>query len=104
TETYTLHEMRKRSGVSGAKAAELCNISYQGLRNWETGAHIPNIVAVVDLLSIYGYTMNQLDLSPFYKENQKPNTHPNENDLLALERLNKMREQNTQVIGAVIAE
>lgn len=63
---YTLYEMRKISGKSGATVAKLCNTTYHSLRNWEKGITIPNVVVTQDLLQLYGFSFNQLDLTPFY--------------------------------------
>lgn len=68
---HTLHEMRKISGISGSTVARLCNTTYQSLRNWEDGETIPNIVVIHDLLRIYGFTYEQLDLTPFFKVRDK---------------------------------
>lgn len=65
TPHLTLYEMRKESGVSGARATEYADISYRALRNWETGKSVPNILSVIRLLEIYGYTFEQLDTRPF---------------------------------------
>lgn len=94
-ETYTLNEMRKRSGVSGARVAEICGVSYQGLRNWETGIRIPNVIITMELLQVYGYTIEQLDLTPFYKEvDARTDDEKKAKTQLALNRLDEMRRQH----------
>ena len=67
----TLHDMRKQSGISGADAARLCATTYRSLRNWETGETIPDIIYIQQLLSIYGYTFDQLDLSLFNEKHRQ---------------------------------
>jgi DNA-binding transcriptional regulator YiaG len=64
--TLSLHDMRQQSGLTGAVVAEICGTSYRSLRNWETGASIPNVINVADLLQIYGYSFYELNLIPFY--------------------------------------
>lgn len=64
---YSLLEMREKTGKSASSVARLCNVTYQSLRNWETGVTAPNIVNIQDLLEIYGFTFQQLDLSPYYE-------------------------------------
>lgn len=66
----SLYDMRICSGKPGSGISRLCGTTYRSLRNWETGAAIPNIVNVHDLLQIYGYSFYQLDLTPFYTERQ----------------------------------
>ena len=68
--TYTLHTMRKESGVSGVFAAQACGVTYASLRNWEKGDTIPNIIHINILLKLYGYTQDELDLTPFQKKHQ----------------------------------
>lgn len=63
---FTLYRMRQLSGKSGSAVARLCGTTYRSLRNWESGATIPNIVNIWDLLQIYGYSFYELDMEPFY--------------------------------------
>lgn len=63
---YTLYEMRQKSNKSGTLVAELCGVSYKSLRNWESHTTVPNIVNLKDLLDIYGFTFDELDMSEFY--------------------------------------
>lgn len=65
--TLTLYDMRQKSGLSGAVVANICDTTYRSLRNWETGASIPTVINVNDLLQVYGYSFYELDLKPFYK-------------------------------------
>ncbi|MGX1195782.1 helix-turn-helix domain-containing protein [Metabacillus sp. SLBN-84] len=81
-EIRSLYEMRKMSHLSGAVIAQLCGISYRSLRNWETGAAIPNVIHVNDLLQLYGFSFYELDLTPFYTAFEK--------------RSNKQREMDAQ--------
>lgn len=95
-QTFNLHTMRKRSGITGANAADLCNTTYRSLRNWETGVSVPNIVNVLELLEVYGFTIDQLDMTPFYKRvHDRENIKKNEQAHLALSRLDEMRRQHT---------
>lgn len=71
TTTYTLHEMRQLTGKSGSAVARLCGTSYRSLRNWESGATIPNVVNICDLLQIYGFSFYELNLEPFYAAYQE---------------------------------
>lgn len=73
--TLTLHEMRKQSGVSGARATEYANISYRALLNWESGKNVPNLIGIIRLLEIYGYSFDQLDVSPFQQADEKTENH-----------------------------
>lgn len=66
----SLYDMRMFSGKPGSGTSRLCGTTYRSLRNWETGAAIPNIVNVHDLLQIYGYSFYELDLTPFYTTRQ----------------------------------
>lgn len=102
TQLFTLHDMRKRSGFSGALAAELCQTSYQSIRNWENGAKIPNVIHLLELLEVYGYTIDQLDLTPFYLKVNRSISKREKNELIeneekceALNRLDAMRRQYT---------
>lgn len=65
----TLYEMRARSprvaGIRVEEIAKLCKTTYQSLRNWENGKTIPNIMNIEHMLLVYGYTYDQLDVSPF---------------------------------------
>ena len=63
---YTLYEMRQLSKKSGSDIARLCGVSYKSLRNWESHTTIPNIVNLTDLLQIYGFTIDELNMSAFY--------------------------------------
>lgn len=63
---YSLFEMREKSGISGAEVAKVCNITYKSLRNWELGKTVPNLVNVRELLLVYGFEYDQLDLSLYY--------------------------------------
>lgn len=74
-ETLTLYEMRKQSGVSGARATEYANISYRALLNWESGKNVPNLIGIIRLLEIYGYSFDQLDVSPFQSADEKSENH-----------------------------
>lgn len=98
TQLFTLHDMRKRSGFTGAAVAEMCKTTYQSIRNWENGAPIPSIINVLELLKVYGYTIDQLDLTPFYtKANSKKEkgTQAEKNIKCdALVRLDEMRRQH----------
>lgn len=98
TQLFTLHHMRQRSGFTGAAVAEMCGTTYQSIRNWENGAKIPTIINVLELLQVYGYTIDQLDLTPFYmKANSKKekNHQTGKNDKCdALDRLDEMRRQH----------
>lgn len=67
TETFTYEVMRQQSGYPGAAAAELCDVSYRSIRNWEEGKSIPNVVNADDLLRLYGYSFYELDMVPFFK-------------------------------------
>ncbi|MCC2248912.1 helix-turn-helix domain-containing protein [Virgibacillus sp. AGTR] len=62
----SLQDMRQHCGYSGAAVAEICEVSYRSIRNWETGAFIPNVIHANDLLTLYGYAFYDLDLTPFY--------------------------------------
>lgn len=67
----TLHHMRRTSGKTGETISKLCGVTYKTLRNWENGEVVPNIVNVENMLQIYGYAFDDLDLSPFYQGKQK---------------------------------
>jgi len=86
--TYTLHEMREKSGVTGATAAKACGTTYTSLRNWEKGNTIPNIIHICILLNLYGYTIDQLDISPFQAKHQH---HINKQKAFDLDILNTAR-------------
>lgn len=99
---FTLYDMRERSGFTGPLAAEICQISYQSIRNWETGKKIPNVINLLELLKVYGYTIDQLDLTPFYtkvnKSSDKKEKHTQTEKAdkhAALNRLKEMRKQYT---------
>lgn len=64
--TVTFEDMRQQSGYSGAAVAELCNVSYRTIRNWEKGKSIPNVINADDLLHLYGYSFYELDMVPFF--------------------------------------
>ncbi|WP_078598595.1 helix-turn-helix domain-containing protein [Evansella clarkii] len=66
-ERLSLYDMRLASGKSGSGITRLCGTTYRSLRNWETGAAVPNIVNIHDLLQIYGYSFYELALAPFYR-------------------------------------
>lgn len=65
---YTLEEMRKITGKTPTVVAKICNVTYRSLRNWESGATVPNVVNINDLLQIYGYTYAELDLTLYQKD------------------------------------
>lgn len=67
----SLYDMRLASGKAGSAITRLCGTTYRSLRNWETGASIPNIVNAHDLLQIYGYSFYELDHAPFYLTRKK---------------------------------
>lgn len=98
---YTLREMRKRSGLSGAIIVKLCNTTYPSLRNWEKGTSMPNIVTINNLLDIYGYSYYELDLSPFY---DLIGERPDPNALQELEVLKNMTERNSAKKESTIKE
>ncbi len=77
TEKKTLYEMRKdfesRTNIKLDTIAALCNVTERSIRNWESAVSTPNIVNIHDLLIIYGFDKEQLDMSPFFKQVKKNN-------------------------------
>lgn len=90
-EPLSLRDMRKRSGLTGAVVAEICGASYRSLRNWETGASIPNVINVADLLEIYGYSFYELNLIPFYSAFEERSKKQKELDALTDNPLRERR-------------
>lgn len=77
TVKLTLRDMRAQSNKTGNEVAQLCGTTYQSLRSWEKGASIPNIMNVMLLLEIYGYTLDELDMTPFENDtNRKKKSTP----------------------------
>jgi DNA-binding transcriptional regulator YiaG len=94
----SLHDMRQRSGLTGAVVAEICGTSYRSLRNWETGAFIPNVINVTDLLQIYGYSFYELNLIPFYTAFEERSKKQKELDALTDNLLRERRRFTEDVL------
>ena len=77
----TLLEMRRNGGLTGDEAANLSGITYRSLRNWETGANIPDIISIDNLLNIYGYTFNELNIDAFREIKNKQIERHMENEM-----------------------
>lgn len=68
---YTLRAMRDLSNLTIKDIVSKTNISYKSIRNWETGQNVPSLINIYELLEVYGFTLDQLDLSTFYNKNKK---------------------------------
>lgn len=71
---YTLREMRESRDIAPTLIADSLGVSYNTIRNWENGESIPNFVVVTELLAIYEYTPDQVDIKPFYDHINKRST------------------------------
>lgn len=87
--TYTLKEMREQRNLPMNIVSETLDISYQALRNWEQGNAVPNVIAVLELLAVYDYTFNELNLAPFYEYLNRKNIQKQQDDALSQEEITK---------------
>jgi len=74
----TLRDMRTHSKKSANTIARQCKTTPQSVYNWENGRVIPNIVIIDLLLKLYGYTYDDLDISPFYDKRDEDLKHYDE--------------------------
>lgn len=63
-----LTELRKKSGLSQEKLADMLNISRQAVSKWESGASNPDINNIVQLGKIYGVSTDYILLGKLQEE------------------------------------
>lgn len=56
----TLHELRKRNGLSQLELAERLNVSRQAISRWEVGSSVPSIENLTALSVLYNISINDL--------------------------------------------
>lgn len=64
-ELFTLKKMRDISRLSISEIETKVNISYRTIRNWEKGKSTPGLIKVNELVKLYGFTLDQIDLTIF---------------------------------------
>lgn len=74
--------MRRISELPIKDIVERTGITHKSIRNWETGKNAPSIVNINELLKVYGFSLDQLDMSIFYE-----NTGRDEGTATALVKL-----------------
>lgn len=65
---YTLRDMRELSNLPIKEIVAQSGVTYKSIRNWETGQHVPSLINTQELLKVYGFSISQLNMSPFYEK------------------------------------
>lgn len=68
---HTLKQMRLEKKLTATEAAHRANVSYPSLMKWEKGDVVPNVIVIHNLLKVYDYKFENLDLGAFEKTQAK---------------------------------